>query len=329
MVKKFLLSLLIVSTFISCNNKKSKIGVLPTVNGRAGEVLLVLEKNYWNGEIGTKFKDILRKEVPAMPQDEPLFDVVNIPNEGFTKFLMANRNIIKTIISNSVEKPGIIFRKDVWAEPQIVINIQAPDQESFLKILEKYQQKIVDHLLNAERRRNVINFKKYEAVELGNQLRRDYNLYMILPKGFQEFSKEKDFIWLKKETRDYMLGLFIHYYPYTDTSQFQLQKLISVRDSVLKENVPGENEGSYMTTEKRINPIYSEFKYKDRYFAEIRGRWDVKNDAMGGPFVSYSTVDEKRQRVVTVEGFVYYPNMNKRNLLRQLEDIILTLEIEE
>jgi len=62
---------------------------------------------------------------------------------------------------------------------------------------------------------------------------------------------------------------------------------------------------------------------------EIRGLWRVENAFMGGPFVSLSTVDETRNRVVTVEGFVYAPKADKRNLMRQVEAVVYSLQIME
>ncbi len=47
---------------------------------------------------------------------------------------------------------------------------------------------------------------------------------------------------------------------------------------------------------------------------------------MGGPFISLSTFDKERNRIVTVEGFVYAPKFDKRNYLRQVEAILYTLD---
>ena len=51
----------------------------------------------------------------------------------------------------------------------------------------------------------------------------------------------------------------------------------------------------------------------------------MRNEAMGGPFVSHSRVDEKNNRVITVEGFVYAPEKMKRGLMRRLEGSLYTL----
>ncbi len=51
-------------------------------------------------------------------------------------------------------------------------------------------------------------------------------------------------------------------------------------------------------------------KIGDRTWAELRGFWDVENDFMGGPFVSYSTLDEATGRVLTIDGYVYSPKLS-------------------
>lgn len=313
---------------IACDPEQTSKLHLPSVNGKAGEVLLILEDGYWQDTIGNYFKDLLLAEVPGLPQIEPLFDVSQIPNSGFSKMLQASRNIVRVNIQKNL-KPAINFKKDVWAEPQIYIQMQAPNEQELLNLLDKHGIQMVDYLLEAERNRNFIRAKQYEAIEIERKLKSKHQLSMIIPKDFQLYQEKKNFIWLKKETRNYLMGIFIYYYNYTDTNTFSVEYLIHKRDSVLKLNVPGENKGSYMTTEHRIDPILTHLKYKKRYFAEVRARWDVVNDAMGGPFVSYTTLDKKRNRIVTLEGFAYYPNNNKRDLIRQLEAILLTVDFDD
>ncbi len=312
----------------SCSDNQSNKLHLPSVNGKSGEVLLILEEDYWNDSIGKHFKDILMSETPALPQDEPLFDVSQIPNEGFTKMLQASRNIIRTNIQKGL-KPAINFKKDVWAAPQAIIKMQAGNEAEFLELLDKYSTQIVEFLLEAERHRNLLRAQNYEAIEIERKLKKNYTIDMIIPQDFQLYSERKDFVWLQKETRNYQMGIIVYYYNYTDTATFTQEYLLNKRDSVLKVNIPGANKGSYMTTERRVEPFLSHLKFKGRYFAELRGIWDMTNDAMGGPFVSYTTLDKKNNRIVTVEGFVYYPNNNKRELVRQLEAILLTLKFED
>ena len=48
---------------------------------------------------------------------------------------------------------------------------------------------------------------------------------------------------------------------------------------------------------------------------------------MGAPFIGLSAVDKKRNKVITVEGYVYAPKFDKLNYIRQMEAILYTFEI--
>ena len=63
------------------------------------------------------------------------------------------------------------------------------------------------------------------------------------------------------------------------------------------------------------------------FVQEVRGLWQMENDMMGGPFVSYSQVDTINNRVIVAEGFVYLPNKKKRELIRMLEASLQTLKL--
>jgi hypothetical protein len=50
------------------------------------------------------------------------------------------------------------------------------------------------------------------------------------------------------------------------------------------------------------------------------------NGFMGGPFITIMTYDEKNRRAVMLDGFVYAPNDNKRELLRQVEALLYSAD---
>jgi len=70
-----------------------------------------------------------------------------------------------------------------------------------------------------------------------------------------------------------------------------------------------------------------EISVKGEYAFEARGLWYMENDMMGGPFVSHARVDRPNGRVVVVEGFVYAPEKKKRDMMRQLEAALYTLNL--
>jgi hypothetical protein len=61
------------------------------------------------------------------------------------------------------------------------------------------------------------------------------------------------------------------------------------------------------------------------YTIEVRGLWKVKGDFMGGPFVNLSILNEKTNKIVCVDGYVYAPSQNKRLIMRQVEAVLKTI----
>jgi hypothetical protein len=48
---------------------------------------------------------------------------------------------------------------------------------------------------------------------------------------------------------------------------------------------------------------------------------------MAGPFLNYSVVDKKKNRIIVFEGFTYAPSVNKRAFLFELEAIAKSMKI--
>ena len=61
---------------------------------------------------------------------------------------------------------------------------------------------------------------------------------------------------------------------------------------------------------------------------EVRGLWKILNgEAMGGPYVSHTRLDQVNGRIVTAEAFLYAAGQKKRTALRQAEAILYTLQL--
>ena len=74
-------------------------------------------------------------------------------------------------------------------------------------------------------------------------------------------------------------------------------------------------------------PEYLQLLIGDRMWVEMYGLWEVENYFMGGPFVSYTTVNKATNEVVTIDCYVYYPTLynkdpEKRNKLRALQHLV-------
>ena len=326
MIKTYLFYFITAIILISsdaCKNRKKVL--LPGITGKAGEIVIVIEKQKWESEIGLNFRKIFSAEYIGLPQPEPIFDIVHIPHPAFKNIFKTHRNIIITHISPDIKMPEITLKEDLWAKPQLFINIAAPNDSAFQSILNKNKDKLIDYLLKAERQRIIKNYKKYEEKSISKHLRKNHHLSLNFPKGYTLDKDTNNFVWISHETPDISQGIFVYYYNYVDTNTFSKDYLLNIRDSILKLYVLGPLPHTYMTTERSYYVYFTEFLFNKRYTAEIRGLWRVEGDFMGGPFISFTTFDKKRNRIITVEGYVYAPKFKKRNYLRQVEGILYTL----
>jgi hypothetical protein len=175
----------------------------------------------------------------------------------------------------------------------------------------------------------VQNYKKNRAKGIDQVLRTEHNLSISVPAGYNLDVDSAHFIWISHEPSDRMQGVLIYYYDYTDPNTFTEDFLIKKRNEYTRRFVPGPNEGSYMSVESEAPIYFREYTKDDRYFAEIKGLWKLENGFMGGPFISITTLDEPRNRVITAEGFVFAPGKEKRNYIREIQAILQTFKVIE
>jgi len=324
MKKLFIFLSITTIIFASCDNDPAKL--LPNVSGKAGEVILVIEPNQWSSESGEEFRKKLSQQQPALPQQEPIFDLIHIPYKAFTNIFRTHRNIIIAKIDKEVHEPKMVVQKNVWAKPQLVINVIAPDDSSLTAVMKEKGDILVERVLRKEIERYAKNYKKYEHIEIADALEKKFGIRLTMPKGYTLDVDTTDFVWIESRGRsDAVQGILVYSYdkPEVDlTTAFIFAK----RNQFTKRFVPGAIKNSYMTTEDQMVPYRREMKINDINVIELRNLWKIENDFMGGPFVSFTFIDEEKNKVINVDGFVYAPQFDKRDHLRQLEAILSSVQ---
>ncbi len=311
-----------------CKEGKRGKNLLPNPLGVPGEVLVILDKS--GSDVDTLWRSIqnvLTAEYPLLPQPEPTFNLVRISSVHL-KSMKGYRNILIVKTDKTAHSTAeILIRYDAWASPQIVVSLVGPSASAVATYILKEREKLVAIFEKAERDRQIASNNRLADQKIKLLLKEKFNISLAIPTGFNVNKKANSFVWISKETALTSLGLFIYTYPYHSKKTFTKDYLLAKRDSLTREYIPGPSEGSYMITGHFYEPKVTPVMFKDRYCSILRGLWEVHNDYMGGPFVSITTLDEKNNRVITVEGYVYAPKEEKRNYLRQVESILFSLHL--
>lgn len=312
---------------ISCKEETKKKVLLPNISGKAGEVIVVINKGDWEGMVGNTLRDTLACECPYLPQREPLYTLVNVAPSGFTSLFNVHRNIIVMNISSSVVEPGVVYKKDVWAAPQCVIFINAINAESATQLIKDNSAKIKATLEQAERDRVIANATRYEELKLRPIITKLFGGTPHFPSGYQLKKKTDDFAWITYDTQFTQQSILMFRYPVVQgEDMMNLDNILRNTNEVLKNNIPGMFENTYMTITDFVRPSLEYLRYKGRDFAQMRGFWEVHNDYMGGPFVSHIFYSPDGTEMIELLGFVYAPKYDKRHYLRQVESILYSFE---
>lgn len=323
---KLLLLLSVLISLTACND----ISLKPNSTGAANEILVVIDDSINNSAVGDSLFAILNQDVPGLNQSEPYFNISRTNTKNFADILKPARNIIIVNINNTYSHTKISHYKDQWSKPQSILKINGFDIADVANTISKYEDEILQYFIKAERKRSISYQTRYSERDAMKKVKDKFGFSIVLPKGMNRFKNEDNFMWIANSSREVNQNIVIYTYPYTENDAFTREKILHKRDSVMMLWIPGPSPDSYMGTEYRYNPpIARETSLENgNYAMEVRGLWTAIGDIMGGPFVSISCLDEKNQQVVTVEAFVYAPNKYKRNIMRQLEAILYTINFE-
>ena len=323
-MKKFLQLLIVITSILSiqsCNTDQDK--VLPGSQGALYEMFVVCSQEKWDGEIGDTLRAILAEPVPMLNQIEPHFDLLRINPEAYTNLVPRHRNQLVVNTGKKYETPSINIQYDVYADPQIIVTASAANDSILTDYLWQSRKELLQVFMMAERDRNIKINERYFVNQIRKDVEAKFNFSIKVPQGYIIAKDAENFMWLTNEQPLTSSGIVIYEYPYKTSNDLRLDNIVAMRNKYTA-LVPGQIDGSYMITAE-IEPDIRYMKVHNRPWAEVRGFWDLKNDFFGGPFISFTTVDKERQKVICIDCFVSAPGKNKRNLIRQLENLIYTV----
>ena len=174
-------------------------------------------------------------------------------------------------------------------------------------------------------------FKKERIDENKFKTIQNLNVSIDIPKRYNLVDDTGDFLWLRQHLTsgiargDGSNNILMYAIPLEDVTTVQ-DSITSVRNSIGKKYIPGSKEGMYMITEEAYTPFTYDAEIDGKKAFETRGKWEVKNDFMAGPFLNYTIIDKANNRLVVFEGFTYAPSVNKRDFVFELEAIAKSLK---
>ena len=334
-MRKSVFFALIALILISCG--KSNERLLTSATGSIYECLVICEEPLEEAVSSTMGGDMY-----GLPQMEPYFNVSHVTPAQFDDLFKSSRNILLVDVNeHKYTQLKVQHSRDVWSKPQAFIRIQAPSNEEFMAYWKNNGEAVREWFVREEMARQISFYRANTNKDARAKLNK-WGYDMLIPEDFITIKSEAitvngesvDVVWCCNNKGPMRKDVLVYSFPYTAQEQFSHDAIIAMRDSVVGQLVSAQVEGSHMGTEfKHFPPVTRQVPaLRDTvggfYAMETRGLWRMLDgEAMGGPFVSLTRLDQVNGRVVTAEAFIYAPGQKKRNAMRQTEAILYSLEM--
>ena len=294
-------------------------------------------------------KAVMGADMPCMPQMEPYFRVNQVKPAQFDDMFKPTRNIL--IVDINPQKYTQLKTKvsrDYWSTPQAICRIQAASQEEFVGYWLEHGEGIREWFVGQEIERQQ-KFYRASTNKDARAILQSQGYDMLIPEDYMVImdtvlggattyslrnpivlDEQVRLLWCCNNKGPMRRDIVVYSYPYTDQNTFTLPYLNHKRDNILSRVVTASVEGSHMGTEYKVMPpqMRTILVQDSAQAYEVRGLWKIlQGEAMGGPYVSHTRLDQVNARVVTAETFLYAAGQKKRTALRQAEAILYTLQL--
>ena len=326
-----LISLLLYILLSGCN--RGKENQLPKSTGMPYEVVL-------EGDTDSIVTKMLTEDVTGLPQPEPLCRLIQV-KKGKTRgnYLLVRTRIVVNIGERDFGEQNIgerdfsvTLHHDENAAPQNIIRITA---QSAQQLRERLNGEKLRHIVDEVELKHLADIisgnPSKQNREMQDEIKKMFGIDMKIPAAMNASKKAKDFIWISNNASSGMQNLLVMKVKSEErragkgkvkseerrmknSNAFHVNDKALI-DSILRTNMPGETDSMYM-----VIPHLSE-----------RGLWEMKGDAMGGPYVMHRIHRQTSQAAkqgynLYIIAFVYAPEMKKKILIKQLEAAISTIK---
>ncbi len=334
---------------IGCQSATDKVkkDFMPIARGEVDEIILVMDSAQWETQLGDELRDMYQQYMRILPQDEYEFTMNKVNPRKLNDVLKNAMNMIfvMTLDSRTLESRTIreyftdnslkmiqgdssIFytvRRDEFAKGQIVLYLFAQDEAQLIEHIKDNKGSLKELFASAVRERvREKSLKKLEK-EIVASIEEKHGFHIDVPFGWDLAKDVKDFVWLRKLDADFEQNVFVYETDYLSKDVFD--DITAFRDSITETYLRDSQRPTKYITRQPTIPLYTKrTSFKGQFAVEARGLWKISDNSAGGPFVSYTLVDEKSQKLYYIEGYVFAAGMKKKALVREVDAILSTFK---
>jgi len=341
------------SFFVSCSNEDGgALRRVPSAYGALNQLAVISDENIWESAVGDTFQYYFSSAYLILPQPEPIFDLVHFTQEAMklepvrkelrSYIVLANladetspttKMVVKDLGQEGIrrameEGKHIRVGKNKWANGQLLIYIFGNSHDEVIEAIKENYLGTTMRLREEEKDQwDATIFFSGENKEVQERIQSKYDFGIRVPKEYEVAIDDTTTIWLREESDRSSSNVMITRIPHVSEDQLTREGFKAIRDTIGRKYITTSVENTYMKINDKDLPMFVETGTLDGQFAlTARGIWEMENDYVAGPFVSYLVLHPATKELLLIDGFVLAPGTKKRNLIQRVDFILNTVK---
>ena len=334
-------SIYLLSIFISAfiiigctNNPNSLLANKPNAMGRVNSLVVLAEQAIWDGKPGDTLDYYFAGAYPVLPAPEPFFDLKHFTAEDLDAEPLRRefRNILVLAdVSDTLSLVTKMLKRDLgdekfkraltdpdfhatvgvnkWARGQIMMYIFGNGEEDLANAIKSNFPGFAKRIHKNDE--PALSASIYGSMQINENLSRlvrdSFGIKINIPGPYVKAIQDENFLWIRADFKEVNQSLVFRKFTYQNESQLTKANIIRLRNEYGKQYIRTSSADAYMTTNEVDLPVYEYVQpINDIYAVEVRGIWETENDFMGGPFISYALLNEKKNEIVFIRSSIYF-----------------------
>jgi hypothetical protein len=346
----------LIALFASCSEEfQNKLKSNPNALGIANQIVVIADKDLWEGVVGDTFQMLYEAAYPMLPQPESIFDIKHytpsdleegpLRKELRTYLFLGNlsdsnsatvREIARDIGEEkilTIKREGVkntIIGRDKWASGQFMAYVVGKDEDDLITNITKSFPSISKKVYQHDYKQiKGYTFASGYNKALNSEIEEKLGVNIQIPADYMKakWDEEEQLMWIRKETASSSYSVVLKSVDYKSEEQLTKDYLKAFVNEFGKEYVLTNTPGSYLVVNDEDLPIYTnKVEINGQYASEIRGIWETTKDYMGGPFFAYAIIDKSQKKILLVIDILLAPGKKKRDLMQHMELMTNTIK---
>ena len=316
--------------------------------GDADEIIVVVDSAVWDGPVGEQVRKTLAAPMIGMPQDEALFDIYKVNPLKLNSVLKSAYNMIyiTTLDSRTNQSKELramftdeslkkiqsdtsffqVTEENKFALGQKVLYLFANNEQDLANKIARNRGAILNVFETQARKITKARILDSRSTGIEKKIIDGHRYSIQVPYGWDLAADLPDFVWIRELDRQKEKNIFIYQERYTDMKVFN--DIGALRDRITELHLRDGQKTDLYVKRQEIIPVFSkQINFNNKFAMESRGLWAVSDNTAGGPFLSYTLVDEENQMLYYIEGYVFHAAGKKKRLMREMDAILSTFRM--